>query len=479
MPHILNQEHLEHIIKKSHDKRLLPYQANVSILHGLEAKFGLFQLKNIFAHARAEELPAALRNFLQQRWCYLKNTDMQYCHDFDSPLNYVCIEIARSLKMSLNGTTLGYLMPSLKQVSDSCYLTSPYTDEAFDLRFLVMNDDNSRLINIADVLDFAILDGTLKHNSVFAKQKRDLSVTEAHRVLTRHASVGYLFEAITDKVQHQLHGETVGAYLRRLINGLTLGNVDNNGTEHVAGAEANIAITDFNLFLSTLDTATYEKVMNAEVLYEYHSFFRGQSYTFRECWDRLLRTPSNDTNEGTYCVKIIGSEIENILGANHDLYQMTAFNDTDIISLDALSERVRLANARMLDTLKHPIERHISYGVQHENAAVIFLAERINKNRKFKLTKEEIHFFTNILYENLGSSNNNLIENCKSILIDVYRSYELDSIVEAEEIMPVPLRKLFARLDPKRSMLCVDGLFSPQGKKSRHEYATRPGCYLG
>jgi hypothetical protein len=464
MPVFQQTIYLKQLIDEAIESKSHPYHLKVAVLHSLESQFGLFQLRNILNSARNDHLVAALRNFLKTRWHYLKNTDMQYCQDFESPLNHVCIKIAEILHNLSGGATLGYLMPSLKQVTADNYISSSYTEESLNMRFLVLNDEANRIIHIEDVLDFAILDGKLKHNSTFARAERELSLTESHRVLSRHETVDFFFSAISDKVHHQLHGETLGAYLQRLINGLTLGNVDHEGTEFNAAPQANIAIAEFAIFLDTLDKKTYRAFMNMSTLYESLSSTREETYSIHDCWERLIHKTLPDASVGTYCIKMIGHELENILEENPEMYQMTAFQDTGIISLDTLIERTEQAKNAMLEAFQNPIPRHLCYGAEHEQATIDFLAEKIAKNPQFMLDKQSICFFVETLYENLGQDNTYLIENCRKILTHVHQVYSSNLKRQSMEMMSAPVRDLFNQLSPRQTLSSGGSLFMPRKK---------------
>jgi hypothetical protein len=462
MPVFQQSSYVMGLIDTAIASQLPQYLGEVSALHGLEAQFGLYQLRQVMQSSKNSQQVKALQNYLKHRWSYLKSTDMQYCHDFQSPLNQVCIKIAGILHSLTGLPTLALLMPSLKKISEDNYITSPYTDENIELKHIVLSDDASRIIHVEDVLDFAILDGKLKHHSVISGKTEELSTAEAHRVLTRHESVSLLFDAITEKVHHQLHGETAGAYLQRLINGLTLGNVDHNGDEQVAGNDAHIAIAEFEQFLSILDAETRKKIMQASTLYESYSSTRTHAYRIQDCWQRLCRQASGQTSMGTYCVKIIGSELEGILDSNPELYEITAFHDTDLVNLDTLAERVEEVKEIMLNALAQPIKRHLAYGVLPEQKVLEYLAEKIQKNPEFKLDKAAICFFTETLYEHLGSGQTQLIEHCRKILTHVNETYSRYVIHQACKRMHEPQKALFLQQKASQSLSESHGLFEPR-----------------
>ncbi|HBB52396.1 MAG TPA: hypothetical protein DCZ80_00660 [Legionellales bacterium] len=464
MPVFQQSSYIMGLIDTAISSQLSAYQQEVSSLHGLEAEFGLYQLRNVMESSRNSQQQTALKNFLKHRWSYLQNTDMQYCHDFQSPLNQVCIKIAGILHSLTGFPTLALLMPSLKRISEDSYVTSPYTDENINLKQIVISDDASRIIFIEDVLDFAILDGRLKHHCVVAGKSEELSTAEVHRVLTRHESVSLLFDIISDKVHHQLHGETAGAYLQRLINGLTLGNVDHNGQENIAGGEAHIAIAEFEHFLSILDEETRDRLMNTAALYEFYSSTPGESYRIMDCWDRLCRQASGQISMGTYCVKIIGSELEGILDSNPELYQMTAFHDAGLVNLDTLLERVEEAKENMIEALKQPIRRHLCHGPDSEQKVLAYLAEKIQKNTDFKLNQSAICLFTQTLYEQLGSGQTKLIDHFRKILTHVNETYSRYTIQQACHCMNAAHQALLLQQRSSQSLSDVHGLFQSRKK---------------
>lgn len=77
MPVFQQSAYVLELIDIAIESQLPVYQREVSSLKGLEAQFGLFQLKQVMQSSRNCQQVTALKNFLKHRWSYIKNTDMQ------------------------------------------------------------------------------------------------------------------------------------------------------------------------------------------------------------------------------------------------------------------------------------------------------------------------------------------------------------------------------------------------------------------
>ena len=436
------------------------YSQKSSVIHALEAEFCLYHLELILQNSSPSQTQSALKNFLKNRWHYIRDTDLQYVHDFQSPANHMCIRIAKLLHELTGQSTLSLLMPSLKQVSPDSYITSSYLDESFDLRHLILSDDNSRLIHIIDTLDYAINDGVLKHTALFNKKTHHLSAREAARLLSRHPSVSDFFETLESKVQFEFHGETLGAHLRRLINGLEAGNVDNHGTETDAGVDANIAIIEFAAMLETLSHEKHQLLMGAKKLYESNSTSRSSEYTVQKGWSRLQRLDRHTAgNIGMTCVKLIGNDLHDILAIHPELYTITTFDAPEFgsmgASLDGLKEQVGILREAMMLSLSE-LEFHVAYGAQFTQKLTKYLCDKLCKNPQFILNPPYIAWVFETMKTQIDAT---IIDNCRLVLDHIMTTYTKSTLQLAYQSLNPELASEFERMVlRKRSFTSLTGL---------------------
>lgn len=432
------------------------YGEKFSVLHALESEFTLYHLLLILQNAQPTQIQSALRNFLKNRWNYIRDTDLQYLHDFQSPANHICIQIAKLLHELSGQSTLSLLMPSLKQVSPDSYITSSYLDESLDLRQLILSDDNSRLIHIIDTLDYAINDGVLKHTALSKNQTHNLSTSEVERLLSRHPAIREFYEAITNKVQFEYHGETLGAYLRRLIQGLEEGNVDHHGTETDAGIDANIAIIEFAAMLETLSREKRQLLMRSKKLYETYSTTRSREYTVLHAWQRLQRRHRHtEGNIGMTCVKLIGNDLNDILTNHPELYTISIIDEPELgLSLDALKEQVTVLRQAMMLALTE-LEFHHTYGMQFSKKLMKYLCDKLQKNPQFILKPRYIAW----VYESMKTETDpNIIRDCSLILAHVVKTYTDQPLRLAHQNLTGTMADEFYRMVlRKRSLSFLSG----------------------
>ena len=433
------------------------YSQKCSVIHALEAEFSLLHLQLILQNTLPSQTQSALKNFLKNRWHFIRDTDIQYVHDFQSPANQMCIRIARLLHELTGQSTLGLLMPSLKQVSPDSYIISSYLDESLDLRHLVLSDDNSRLIHIIDTLDFAINDGVLKHTALFNKKTHHLSAREVARLLSRHPSVSDFFEAIKSKVQFEFHGETLGAHLRRLIKGLEEGNVDHNGTEMDAGVDANIAIIEFAAMLETLSCEKRQLLMGANKLYESNSTSRSSEYAVQDAWSRLQRLERHSgVNIGMTCVKLIGSDLQDILETHPELYTIPTFDAPELgSSLGGLKEQVAVLREAMMLSLPD-LEFHVNYGAQFIQKLTKYLCDKLHKNPQFILNPRYIAWVFETMKTEIDTT---IIQDCRLILEHIMTTYTESTLrLTHQSLNPELASEFEKKVLHKRSLTSLTGL---------------------
>jgi hypothetical protein len=440
------------------------YSQNRPVVHALEAEFCLYHLQLILQNSQPTQTQSALKNFLRNRWNYLRDTNLQYLHDFESPANQICIVIAKILHELTGHATLSLLMPSLKQVTPDSYITSSYLDEDLDLRHLILSDDNSRLIHIIDTLDYAINDGVLKHTALFNKKSHYLSVSETKRLLSRHPSVRDFYEALETKVQFELHGETLGANLKRLIKGLEEGNVDHHGSETDAGEDANLAIIEFAATLETLSREKRQLLLRAKKLFETNSISRSREYSVQDAWHRLQRRHKHSaSNVGVICVKLIGNDLNDILLDNPELYTIPTFDSPDEgTSLVAIKEQVSILRESMMLSLAE-LQFHRTYEMQDSSKLYRYLCEKLLKNPEFILKPSYIAW----IFETSKISTNTYVLGNSALIIDrLTTSYSEAILRQTQGYLPGALVDEFRRL-----VLCKRSLPMVQSQSIFHKKA--------
>jgi len=372
---------------------LVDYQQQTSVLYALEARYTLFHVHRLLQNKNNASLDKTLENFLKTRWERIQHTDAQYFHDAYNPANLMCIKIAKMLGRLHKQAYLLFLIPTLRKVSADAYISSSYEDMDLKFNHVILSDDNTRILHIPDVLEFAEQDGVLKHASLFDGRRQDLSVLEESRLLARHVSVEHYYHAIRDKINFQLYGETAGAYLARLILGLRAGGAHGSGSEMLTGSEANVAIADFSMFLETLSQAKKDILLNA-CKFDRWLDNKVTHVSIGQSW-KLLQDPSQ-TEEGkeqaiTYCVELIAHTLEEILQENPMLYQVMAFEEGESRTLASFEDVVKQSKKSMLRGL-NASRTHRYYGEKGDDklASAVFI--QMGRDRAFHLTHAEVAY---------------------------------------------------------------------------------------
>ncbi len=422
--------------------QLPAFQSTSPELHWLEASYTLFHIKRLLSDKANQSLEKTLIRFLKKRWDYIKNTDAQYCHSFNNPANILCIEIAKIL----GSNTMPYLlilMPTLATVKINDYTTSAYNEE-LNLREVILSDDNTRLIHIVDVLDSALVDSTLKYNSLFESMPRELKLTEQIRCLDRHPTVENYYQSIKDKQNFVLYGETYGAYLNRLITGLRDGGKHKNGREMNAGQDANIAILDFSIFLEGLDIEARSKFLAMS----FHDEFSLEDLSINHFWRLLTRSPEMDYHDYIYCVELIADSLEKILEENASLYNWLPSNEATLTTYSGLISTLDESKTAMLTNLAS-LEQHRHYGDSSENELKLLMCKTILKNNEFKLDVDGIVFVANMYLDNHLSDSpfsTTLSTTCRDILKEAPNRYSKKSVEKALLTMPPAIAGLIKGL---------------------------------
>ncbi len=392
----LRQEFLN-TVQDAIELHLPIYLQTAASLHGLEAYYGLHQLKTLLVTVPEFELKARLIRYLKKRWVNIQFTDVQYCHDIEHPLNKVCVSIAKGLQKITGEPWLTLIMASLKMIKPKYYVTSSYEDEGLELHQFLLNEDHVRLMCIEDIIDFAVNDGILKHHSISSRlTQQALSTLEVHKLLSRHPSVQECYEALQDKVNYEFYGETVGAYLNRLIEGLRKGGVKQQGQELDAAALANEAIVAFFQYIESMDSTMMIEFLAFKTIYATNSITR-QECSIGDCCDRMSHINTQRKKEADYdstifCVELIADDLENILRDNQELFQLTVYREDSLVDLNQLRGCYRNARQNMSTCLAAAKEPFQFYGTEHEEKLMLFLFEKIAKDKCFVLNANILAF---------------------------------------------------------------------------------------
>ncbi|MDF1684171.1 MAG: hypothetical protein P1U36_05895 [Legionellaceae bacterium] len=403
---------------QEHQACLASYEANASPLYVFEARYTLFHVHRLLQNRNNPALEQALERLLGKRWDRLTDTDLQYFYDIQSPANHMCIAIAKALGKQQNKSHLLFLIPNLSRVPASDYIASSYEDD-LDFKRLILSDDGMRLLCIPEVLEFAEQDGVLKHSALRDGVDVYLSAAEESRLLARHPSVENYYHAIRDKLNFQLHGETAGAYIARLIKGLSEGGAGGSGSEYLTGSEANIAITEFSFFLESLTQAKREKILEANL---FERWVQGEleALSIGQAW-RLLENPSQHEEQGeqsiTYCVEMIADRLGEILQANDFLYQVMPFEQEEGNTLESFKTVVSECKAQMMVDL-NSAEAHRYYGTVGDDKVLSKLLKKISRDTAFKLESADLLFVARLFSEHNSTHASTFVlrDSCRTIL---------------------------------------------------------------
>lgn len=443
-------------------QQLIGYQP-LFLVNFLEARYTLFHLEQILLKQRDTHTEETLALFLNARWQRIQHSDSQYLHDFTNPANKVCISIAQGLSKILKIPYMALIMPSLQEFPLSAYLSSSYAEE-LDLQEIVLSDCSQRLISIPDVLDYAQVDGVLKHNSLVKGESTILSKTEQTRFLSRHPTVQATYDAMQARVNFKLYGDTVGAALDRLIRSLREGGEHGyrGGESTDSGKDANAAIIEFNLYLESLDDETKSTLMNASVDDEFSSTTKLRSVA--SYWERLARpshrpapaspsdaaqpdtdqppAPSSDPAQpdtaqppdpsllidyaagAVYCVEIIAGGLETILKTHPELYDLVSYHTEAGVSLATLETAVLQSGEAMRLGLP-TVTRQDYYGDTGVNTISLHLLPALIKEPLFLLKPAEIASIADLhatTRRQLGTKK--IADLSGELLIDLTRRYD-------------------------------------------------------
>lgn len=377
-------ENLKELIEQQ--ETLIAKYPFFSPIAALEARYSLFCIKNILYNSMDEDNEKDLIQFLRKRWSWIKNTDIQYTHNIDSPTNRVCIAVAKALA-SPKTPYLLLLMRTLKKVPPTDYLVSSYKDDDVNLSACILSDDNSRLIDILAVLQYSKEDGHLRHNSLLKNNVIYLSDSEKARMIAKSYFMQKAIDAIRKKIDYMHFGDTAGAAVQRLINGLRDGGAHEQGEELNAAEQSNIAIVEFNEYVNALDEDT-RKTLFSTGKFDRFNNDNPELITIEQRWLRLREPKRIEHQNELYCVEIISDQLEEILECNPGLYELTAYQSEGLETLASLITAVNQAELLVEDELHHNNYCYF-YGMDGNLSLFKSLLPLCSQDKSFQLTLKE------------------------------------------------------------------------------------------
>ncbi len=264
------------------------------------------------------EIPPAImeeiRLFFAERWEVIRGTKLAYPHYTDLSANRLCVQLAQIVSPYLSCCAFQLLMSTLTETTSS--ITCTDLNET-GLHTFVLGDDGTSFIEVFESLSRVSGMGALYHTGRVDAETHGavlLTESEQHRVIN-HTPAAHRYYILSMELFDKQHStESIGSMLKRLIDGLRSGDVSHTGAEYDAGRGANQAIVDFAEFLETLTPRARSDLMNRR---------NSTNKSFSELWNRLTRSGSTDYRDVIYCVQLIARSLEDLLGRNHSLYNIT------------------------------------------------------------------------------------------------------------------------------------------------------------
>ena len=452
---ILEMVQLLELVKKA-QTTLQNYSPN-NPFFVLEARYTLFQLTNVIEMRNKSQIEGLLAN----RWQRIIKLNNQYLHDFTNPVNEVCIKIAQLLVPMLNKPYLTIIMPTLAEVPPDLYITTSYDDEELNLKEVILSDSNDRLIHVLDALDNAVEDGKLKHNSLFqegvSRQAiKELSPSEKNRVISRHPSVSIAHEALQARIAFKYYGETAGAALNALIKGLNKGSAKEQGRkyEYDAGEMANIAIGEFNEYLSMVSEVNpmlIPQLMATGKMDRFRSD-NPEVKTVESCWrllsardPKFLHTNIKEEMPIEYCIGTIGHHLEEILQANPHLYELMSYGEKTLMTFQEFNVRSAQTRADAQSDLQ-TLSTHPCYNQQCDYKQRVELIKALAEDPLFILHLKEICFVMTNYAGAIIPNNQEMIKYCKIILLRISQEYPPLKIMSALGLTTAEVTQEFIQL---------------------------------
>ena len=382
-----------------------------SMLYQLEARYTLFHLQRLLRNRIDRGLTESLASFLRARWAYIQHSGIAYCWDVDNPANICCIAVAKALASS-DFPWIFMLIPTLARVNRYDYVASSVYDEMIDLRDVVLDETNARLLFISEIIAYAKDSGGYYHSSLFQSKEKLLNQKEVSIIGSKHSSIIDCMSAIKDKVQFEKQQETLGYRLQQLIQGLRCGSISNATNREVdewnEGGDADWAMIEFKAYLDMLSPEKQNTLLDASIMTNQGPISIGI------LWNRLNRKEYIDRYAQTaianhqtvqvlkeaalsplYCVDEIWRELERIIDEPYNracLFKTHSYEQFDNEEYKELEQNITLCQDIMTTHLKSApfFERKDTQSVLLHLTQV--LVKKIAKDTDFMLTNKELKF---------------------------------------------------------------------------------------
>lgn len=277
------------------------------------------------------------KQFLARRWECIKNSAFSY-YVTKCPAHELCISLADAMEGVLKTPKYLLLMPSITHVDNEMTATN-IGDANLQLHQFILNEDNSRFIEVFPCLEAAEEDGILKHTSIFADAKesdlapgaKKLSKTEQQWIIQHSTATSNYYNSMQELLKLKNDGVSIGAFLQRLIKHLYQGSIAGHrhagqgGEELKAGADANEGIVEFFQFLDSLEKCQVIFSANQPIAenmqlnsYVIVNKIKNQLFRQKNKWHIIYNDPKNQQK------KINISEMKELQNILQPLAKLTA-----------------------------------------------------------------------------------------------------------------------------------------------------------
>jgi hypothetical protein len=319
----------------------------------------------------AEQLIALIKEV----YAVTANTDLVPPHNPHSLLTDVLLALSKQLATVSNLSRYEILIPTITVTEyEGSYMN--ISDADLQLQDFILNDAGTAVIEIFNSLSQASLHGELKHTYLVHNLTQLLSDTEQQRVINHSKESQAYWSAITERLDVIETGESYGAVLQRLVHSLRMGGISGKkyggkgGQDYISGPDADYGIVEFFTWFNALSEADLK-------IFEKYPNIRDHILRLRYSKpEKVEDEKPYDEDDTTYCVELIGNDIELELKDNPELYTIFPENmDPKYLSTKADADaQVNVTETILLTALKTPeYQVTATYGV----AAYTTLIKRI------------------------------------------------------------------------------------------------------
>jgi hypothetical protein len=360
-------------------------------------KYSLRKLYDLIANITnygKEELRYAhdynqLKYFLAEFYDLVQYTNALPLHSPNSGISKIMLQVALILENYFTNTSyFELLMPSI-QVTDYEVSGTSLRGSKLSLNHFVMSDDNTHLIEVLPCLQFSSEDGILKHTCLFNGMIRKLSKTEEFRVINHSKETREYWQALKQRNEIKLLGNSFGAHIYRLANDLRAGgeHADRDaygygyGNLLDSGVAANVGILNFFIWYDALCEVEQEYLCSkkSKIVVQY------ETLSLKEIFERLRRPNKADFQQTKFCVEILAHHIDMVLEANLDLFDNYPNNDkTGTIRLQLATTAVANAEFRLSRALQDPMQQQIVTATYANFKPALLLFDKLMKLRDLR-----------------------------------------------------------------------------------------------